>query len=263
MALLSDDRYLEALIAQSAQFAEALRGADLQQRVPTCPQWSLYRLTEHLGQAHRWATAIVAQRATVPVDPRQLGAAQAPDDSGDSSELGHWLRGGAGELVDAIRETGPQTPVWTFLDDQRAGFWARRMANETAVHRADVELAQGRDFALEPVLAADAISEWLDIICSPQALEYRPELSVLRGDGQLLHMHSTDAGLGEAGEWIVRRTPSGPVWEHGHAKGDVAVRGAVVDLLLVLMRRVPPGDATVQLLGDSAVLEHWLAHTAF
>lgn len=263
MAPLSDDRYLQALVDQSAQFAEALQGADLQQQVPTCPQWSLHRLTEHVGQAHRWAAAIVAQRATAPVDPRKLGGVQAPGDSGDSAELGQWLRDGAGELADAIRETAPQTVVWSWMGDQRPGFWARRMAHETAVHRADVELAQGRGFVLEPDLAADAISEWLDIVCSPQALEYRPELTELRGEGQLLHLHSTDAGLGEAGEWIVRRTPSGPVWEHGHAKGDVAVRGAAVDLLLVLMRRVPPADATIQVLGDSAALDHWLANTAF
>ncbi|MGH3940096.1 MAG: maleylpyruvate isomerase family mycothiol-dependent enzyme [Pseudonocardiaceae bacterium] len=263
MALLSDDRYLEALITQSAQFAEALRGADLQQQVPTCPQWSLYRLTEHLGQAHRMATAIIVQRATAPVDPRELGAAQAPDDPGDPAELGHWLRSGASELVDAIREIGPHTPVWSFLDDCRVAFWARRMAHETAVHRADVELTQGRDFRLDPDLAADAISEWLHLLCSPQALEHRPELAALRGDGQLLHLHSTDNGLAEAGEWIVRRTPSGPVWEHGHAKGDVAVRGAAVDLLLVIMRRVTPREAKVEVLGDPAVLEHWLAHTAF
>lgn len=261
MAPLSDDRYFEALIAQSAQFAEALQGADLQQRVPTCPEWTLYRLTEHLGQAHRMATAIVARRITTPIDPSKMVPAAAPSD--DADVLGHWLRDGAAELVQAIRTTGPQTPVWSWSDDQRAVFWARRMAHETAVHRADAELAQGRQFALEPDLAADAISEWLSMICSPQALAYRPELAALRGDGQLLHLHSTDPGLSEAGEWIVRRTPSGPIWEHGHTKGDVAVRGAAVHLLLMMMRRVPPGDAEIQILGDPAVLEYWLTHTAF
>ncbi|MGH3794213.1 MAG: maleylpyruvate isomerase family mycothiol-dependent enzyme [Pseudonocardiaceae bacterium] len=260
MAQLGDDRYLESLTAQSAQFAGALRGADLQQRVPTCPEWTLYRLTEHLGQAHRFATEIVARRATALVDPGGPAAAPPPD---DPAALGDWLCDGAAALADAVRETGPQTPVWTWADEQPARFWARRMAHETAVHRADAELARGRDFALDPDLAADAISEWLELVCSPKALEVRPELAELRGDDQLLHMHSTDAGLGEAGEWIVRRTPSGPVWEHGHSKGDVAVRGAVVDLLLVMMRRVPLSDADVQVLGDSAVLEHWLDHTRF
>lgn len=260
MTPLSDDRYLDALTAQSARFADALRGADLQQIVPTCPEWTLHRLAEHVGQAHRWVGEIVARRVTGPVQARELTAAHAPE---GANELGRWLRAGAADLVDTIRVTGPQTPMWTFGDDQRAGFWARRMAHETAVHRADAELALGRNFSLDPDLAADAISEWFTLICSRHAVEARPELARLRGDGEILHVHSTDAGLGEAGEWVVRRTPDGPVWEHGHAKGAVAVRGGVTDLLMVLLRRVPVPDAPVQVLGDQAQLAYWLEHTRF
>jgi uncharacterized protein (TIGR03083 family) len=225
--------------------------------VPTCPDWTLHRLAEHVGQAHRWVTAIVTRPAATPPDHSELGVVAAPE---APDALGAWLRAGAGDLVDAIRTAGPQTLVWTWAGDRSVGFWARRMAHETAVHRADLELALGRKFVLEADLAADAISEWLGALSSSQPLAARPEL---RGEGQILHLHSTDPGLGEAGEWIVRRTPSGPVWEHGHAKGDVAVRGAVVDLLLVLMRRVPPSEAPITVLGDAGVLAHWLEHTRF
>ncbi len=258
MTPLRNDRYLDALTVQSALFAEALTGAELQQRVPTCPDWTLHQLAEHVGQAHRWVTAIVTRPALTPPEPT-LGVA-APE---EPAEISIWLRAGASELVDAIRAADPQTPVWNWADDHSVGFWARRMAHETAVHRADLELALGCEFVLEADLAADAISEWLGLLCLPRAVEMRPELAELRGDGQILHLHSTDPGLGEAGEWIVRRTPSGPVWEHGHTKGDVAVRGGAVDLMLVLMRRVPPGDAPIDMLGDTGVFEHWLDHTRF
>jgi len=259
MALLPSGRYLDAVTAQTALLGEALTGADLALRVPTCPEWTLHELAQHVGRAHRGVGAIVAQRITTRPDFTALSAT-APD---DADELCAWLREGAGELVEAIRSTGPQTPVWSWTDDQSAGFWARRMAHETAVHRADAELALHREFALEPELAADAISEWLSAVGSPQAVEFRPELAGLRGEGQTLHLHSTDPGLGEAGEWIVRRTPSGPVWEPGHQKCDVAVRGAVVDLLLVLTRRIPPSEAAIAVLGDASLLDHWLEHTRF
>ncbi len=260
MAPLREDRYLDALAEQSALFAEAVARTDPQQRVPTCPDWTLHHLAEHLGQVHRWATAVVTRPAVGPPDRSDLNATGAPE---DADGLGSWFREGAEALVDAIRTADPQTPVWSWAGDHSVGFWARRMAHETAVHRADAELALGREFTLEADLAADAISEWLGFLSLPQAVEHRPELAELRGEGQILHLHSTDPGLGEAGEWIVRRTPSGPVWEHGHAKGDVAVRGPVVHLLLVVMRRVPPSEAPIDVLGDASVLEHWLAHTQF
>jgi uncharacterized protein (TIGR03083 family) len=260
MATLRYGRYLDALIAQSALFAEALIGAELHQLVPTCPEWTLQQLVEHLGRVHRRARAIVTRHATAPPDPGELDAVAAPE---DPDSLGTWLRDGAGELVDAMRAAGPETLVWMWGDQRSVGFVARRMAHETVVHRADVELALGREFAVEADLAADAISEWLELLSSTKAVEVRPEFAALRGEGEILHLHSTDPGLGEAGEWIVRRTPSGPVWEHGHAKGDVAVRGAVVDLLLVLMRRVPPTEAPISVLGDASVLDDWLEHTRF
>lgn len=259
MAPLPTDRYLDELTTQSGLLAEALAGADLAMRVPTCPDWTVRQLVEHVGQAHRWVTGVVSQRLTTrpDFDTSSLIDPTAP------GELRTWLVDGAGELVEAIRSVGPQTPIWSWTDDHTAGFWARRMAHETAVHRADIELALGRQFTLDADLAADAISEWLSVLSLPQALEYRPELAELRGDGQILHLHSTDPGLGEAGEWVVRRTPSGPVWEHGHSKGDVAVRGPVVSLLLVMMRRMSPSDASISVLGDAGVLEHWLEHTRF
>lgn len=260
MAPLDEDRYLDALVAQTDRLAAALHGVDLQQHVPTCPEWTLRQLAEHVGQAHRRAAVLVAEQITTPVNPQDLVQVSAPR---DGAALAGWLRDGAAELARAVRVTGPRTRVWSWSEDQSAGFWARRMSNETAVHRADVELALGRDFTLEPELAADAISEWLQVLCSAQALQARPELAELRGDGQLLHLHATDDGLGAAGEWIIRRTPSGPSWEHGHSKGDVAVRGPVVALMLVLLRRIPPEHDAVQVLGDPEVLHHWLAHTGF
>lgn len=260
MAPLGEDRYLAALTAQSALFCAALDGADLHQQVPTCPEWTVYRLTEHLGRAHRFSTEIVTRRIAGSVHPGEFSVAPPP---GDPDALAGWLRDGAAALVDALRAADPQTLVWSWAGEQPVWFWARRMAHETTVHRADLELARGREVILEPDLAADAISEWFGLLCSAEALRWRPELAELAGNGEILHLHSTDPGLGEAGEWIVRRTPAGPVWEHGHTKGAVAVRGRAADLLLVLLRRVAPDQAPVQVLGDPELLAHWLRHTRF
>lgn len=259
MPPISAERFYNEIEASTQTLAGLVDGADLTRPVPTCPDWTLRNLATHVGRAHRWAAEIAKTRSAEFIPFRQVPDGKFPD---DPAEQAPWLRAGAARVIEAVREAGSDR-VWAFATMQPASFWGRRMAHETAMHRADVELALGREFSLDADLAADAISEWLDLLGLPQAIEYRPELAELRGEGQILHLHSTDPGLGQAGEWIVRRMPSGPVWEHGHTKGAVAVRGPVTALLLVLMRRVPVDEAAIEVLGDASVFDHWLEHTRF
>lgn len=262
MVELEDRRYGEGLESETGLIAELARGADPSLPVPGCPEWALGDLIAHLGRGHRWAAAIVSQQATerLPIDG--LPGTSVPD-PGDARSA--WLRESAAEVVSSVRKVGPDTPVWTLgLAGGRARFWLRRRLHEALVHRADVSFALGLDYVAAAELAADGISEWLELLSSPGAAERRPETwGRLAGEGETLHFHATDEGLGEAGEWFVRRTPTGVTWEHGHAKGDVAVRGPAGTLLLALYRRVPPDDPGLDVLGDRGLLDHWLAHTAF
>jgi len=43
----------------------------------------------------------------------------------------------------------------------------------------------------------------------------------------------------------------------------MALRGPASDVLLVLLRRLPPDDPAVQVLGDRSLLDGWLAGTPF
>jgi uncharacterized protein (TIGR03083 family) len=260
MASLEDDRYYSALNAEAERFANVVRETDISRQVPTCPEWTIAQLTEHIGEAHRWVTAIVERRATSYLPPEEVDDIPLPS---TAEECASWLRSGAARLSAVIREAGPDTPVWSWAEDQRVRFWLRRMVHETAVHRADAELAVGVTVTRDADLAADAVTEWLEIVSSPPAVAHRPELAELRGDGQTLHFHATDDGLGDAGEWLVRRTPDGVVWEHGHVKADVGVRAAAVDLMLLIMRRIPADDPRIQVVGDHALLGHWREHTSF
>jgi uncharacterized protein (TIGR03083 family) len=260
---LSMERYADVLLDQTEQCAVLLAGADLSRQVPSCPEWDLRQLVEHIGQAHRFGAEMVRRRV------REAGEVKAPTDipvPEDPDALGGWLAAGARELVEAVRGVGAEQPVWNYLGvDQRAGFWLRRMANETAVHRVDVALTVGAPFALDADLAADAISEWLTLITSPGAAAHRPELAQeLRGHGQTLHLHATDSpSLGESGEWLIRRGPETLSWEHGHHKADVAVRGLAADLLLALLGRIPIDDGRLETIGEAALFEHWVQHVTF
>jgi uncharacterized protein (TIGR03083 family) len=261
MSLLTDDRFVAELRGGTAELAGIV--CDDQARpVPTCPGWTFRELATHVGRGHRWAAELVATRAAGPIPMREVPDGKLPGGPGQQVA---WLNAAADLVAAAVAAAGDEQ-VWTFVGSRPARFWLRRRAHETAVHLADAQLASGREPGLAADLAADGVGEWLDIITSSSqaaagVVQGQPE--GLRGDGQTLHFHATDPGLAGAGEWLVRRLPSGVTAEPGHAKADVAVRGPAARLLLVLTRRLPPTDPAIEVLGDQALFGHWLAQTPF
>jgi uncharacterized protein (TIGR03083 family) len=256
MGWLGEDRYDAALEAETARFAEAVHDADPARPVPTCPEWTLAQLTEHVGQAQRWVTVVLERRAPVPNAQVRVRVPQDPD------ERSAWLVAGARRLGQTIREVGPATQVWTWSEDHTAGFWLRRTTHDTLVHRADAELAVGREVVIDPDLAADGVADLLDMFAVLPRVDDFPELAELAGAGQTLQFQATDAGLGPAAGWLVRRDPSGLAWERARGPADVTVRGRAADLLLVLTRRAAPAGR-VQVDGDEGLFAHWLDHSRF
>src|SRR5215469_6280837 len=255
---ISPERCYDEIEASTQTLAGLVDGTDLAAPVPTCPDWTLRQLATHVGRAHRWAAQIAATRSAEVIPFRQVPDGRFPD---DPAQHAPWLRAGAARVIGAVWEAGSD-PVWAFNQLRPASVWARRMAHETAVHRADAEIAVGREAEFEPDLAADAIDEWLGLMSGLAPGDADPRLDALP-DGALLHVHATDEGLDGAGEWLVRREGSEVIVQPGHGKGDVALRGPAGRLLLVLLRRVPPDDSQVQVLGDPALLTSWLAATPF
>lgn len=242
------------LIEQNRLLVELTRAADPSSPVPTCPEWTLRKLVTHVGRGTRWAATIVRDRAEAAVDPRTVPDGAPPPDPDRAAD---WLHDGVQVLLDAVEATGADTPVWTFTGPQPAAWWIRRRLHETIVHRADAALALGAPYDLPAEVAADGVSEWLGLLAA------RPTEAGLvpLADGVTLHLHATDDGLGEGGEWMIRGEDAGITWEHGHGKGATAVRGRAADLLLAVLRRFPADDERLQVLGDTAVWTTWLERT--
>jgi uncharacterized protein (TIGR03083 family) len=255
MSAISNERLYGEITGSTATLAGLIDDAGLTRPVPTCPEWTMRQLVTHVGRAHRWATAIVATRAAEPIPFREVPDGKLP---GDRREQVDWLTTGAAGLVATVQAAGDDH-VWTHNGPGPARYWARRMAHETAVHRADGQIAMGQRPQLDPVTAADGIDEWLGFLASPGEGGDRPALAGLQG--RVLHVHAT--GEGATGEWMILPGAAGVAVETGHGKGDVAVRGPAGDLLLLLMRRLPPSDPAIEVLGDAALLDALLAATAW
>lgn len=253
---ISEEEYRAAFAAHTDGIARIAESADPGLPVVTCPEWTLDDLVRHVGFVHRRVAAFVERGERVPDD--QIQDTRPPT----GGEAG-WLRAGAARALDTIGRAGFDAPAWTFAGPGKVGFWLRRLTHETAVHHADGALSAGREWSVAPDLAADGVSEALQIFCSSRTPRMLAVRSELHGEGQTLHLHATDGGLAQDGEWLVERTPDGPRWSHEHRRADVAVRGPAEVLLLLVMRRVPATDPRLTMFGEAALLEHWLAHTPF
>jgi uncharacterized protein (TIGR03083 family) len=165
MIELTMERYGQALVDQTAQFAETARRAAVDAPVPTCPEWTLSQLGEHLGQTQHWVASIVEKRVS---DPSQLPASFAALPA-DQDAWASWLTEGASLLAAACADVGADAPVWNPAGDARSGtrFWLRRILCETIIHRADAAATAGVAYGLDAELAADAITDHLAMMTSP------------------------------------------------------------------------------------------------
>ncbi|MFC9975144.1 maleylpyruvate isomerase family mycothiol-dependent enzyme [Spirillospora sp. NPDC127200] len=255
MTIPSTARLAEWLHEQTAGFAKTVDGADLAAPVPTCPGWTLRDLASHVGRSQRWGAEMVERGVTDgPLPQDEVDVPEAP------GERAAWLLDGAERLVEAVERGDGRTPLWSFLGPRPASFWLRRMLHDTVVHRADAALAVGGPYELEAGLAADAVTEGLELITSPLTASLNPALAELRGDGETLCFLPAEKDLPG---WLLTRTPDGLACARSRKAGQVTVRGPVTDLLLVLTRRIGPDDPHVKIAGDRPLLDHWLARTAF
>jgi uncharacterized protein (TIGR03083 family) len=246
---------------RAAALLDSLGPDDWGMPIPACPGWTVRKVARHIGTAHRWAAAIVRAENGEAVNPRTLDLGFPESYAG----YGEWIRTGAEELARAVREAGPDKPVWSWGPDKHARFWARRMLHETAVHRGDMELALGRSPEYVAAVATDGIDEFLTVL--PSAAAFAPKVRALTGDGETLHLHATDgrptAAADDRAEWLITLEPHGFRWRRAHAKGAAAVRGPVGELYLFAWGRRAPGAKEIEALGDHTLLDHWVTNASF
>ncbi|MFB9964062.1 maleylpyruvate isomerase family mycothiol-dependent enzyme [Sinosporangium siamense] len=247
MALLGHERYCDEVVAQVGMLTDLLVGADMAVKVPTCPEWTLDDLVRHVGTNLRVIETAVRTETPV-VDHHEPGPGRPAT----------WLADTAAEFADTLRKAGPDAVARVWGLAARTDYLARRATHDLVVHRADVAITVGADYAVSPEVAVDAIDELLEMIGDPGVVSANPRMAELRGSGTTIHLHGTDDTPDLAPEWLIEFHSKGFTWRRGHAKATVAARGTVRDLLLVFYRRLPPTDRRIEVLGDASLLDFWL-----
>lgn len=239
--------YDEAIAAGSEAIASALE-SDAGRTVPSCPGWDVAELAKHMGLLLARVGEQVRRRPSEPVRAADLAA---PPDG--PARVG-WLRDASRSLLEALAGAEDDAPAGRWRDRAvTAGFWRRRMAHETVVHRFDAEEALGRATVLDGDLAVDGLDEVLELFLpfSTRKDRWPPAgfLGLVRSGGS--EQWWIEPGVDRV---AVRRQPPQGELPPGHFARVEAPAG---DLFLVCWGRRAPAAATVA--GSAALLDHWLS----
>ncbi|BCJ26270.1 maleylpyruvate isomerase family mycothiol-dependent enzyme [Actinocatenispora sera] len=238
---LTPARYRECLAADAARL-RAVAADRLAAPVPSCPDWSVDDLVRHVAQVYLHKVAAMQQGERPTNWPPDLDA---------EPTLALFDRSFA-ELSAEFDRHSPADSTWTFYPgDQTVAFWLRRMAQETAIHRIDAELAADAVTPVPADLATDGIDEVLRIMLTwgTNAYPDDPDTAALlrAGDGRSVCL---DAG---GTRFAVRATAAGVELTPG-GTGEVTVRADPPTMLCWLWNRVPADAATID--GDRAPVDH-------
>ena len=240
-------RYLDCLAQDYALLRSAASSASLQAPVPSCPGWTVADLASHVGEVY-------LHKATVMRDDKWPDP-WPPAEHASLPPL-TLLDDGYHELTAEFAARSPDDPSPTWYEpEQTVGFWIRRMAQETVVHRMDAQLAAGLPVTPAPDdLAADGVDEVLKRFLAYGSVQWPEEYATVQG-GHLATGEGTDTVIVTTGvspaqtSWTVRPTPVMVTVTDGRADGARAEIAAGPDAMLrSLWGRA--GDDAVTVTGD-------------
>ena len=226
---------LRLIDERSAAFRAAVASApSLDVPVPTCPEWTLFDLVRHLGEGHRkWAATVAAGPAAAPP------ASPVPS-SREREDLLAWSAASTRQLLDALREAGPNRGCWTWWgaseSPQTSGAVARHQLQEVAVHTYDAQVTLGAPQPLQGDVALDGVDEFLTTCCAttsawphePAAVDYH----ATEGRSWRLWL-SADGARTER-----LPAPGTAAGEHPDPAG-AAAQGTASELVLAFYGRIP------------------------
>lgn len=249
--------HVDALEREGLMLAQAATDAGLAAGVPSCPGWRVADLIRHIGYVHRWAARNIIEQPDRVIggdtEEQILRGVETPD-----GQLLAWFRDGHATLVSTVRSADPDGRYPVFLPDVTSplAFWARRQAHETAIHRADAQLAAGQAPAYDKGFAADGVDE---LIMGFTARSRKPPKNAL---GKTMLVRATDTGQAWHIAWPDEPETRG-VCRRAELDADCVLAGPARGLYLMLWNRLDvravagtPASATT-IVGDPEVAIAW------
>jgi uncharacterized protein (TIGR03083 family) len=232
-------RLLTVLADEGELLVEVVHRASAEAPVPTCPGLTIGETARHVGSVYRmvWSWLLEGRR------PERWQRDPPPGQS-----VVEYLREGHRALLELLDAHDPEEQASTWWPaDRTYGFWTRRMAHETTIHRIDVQAAAGAEITeVDDDVAVDGVDEAL-------ALWFGQKLQMLGLSGT----KAGSVGVRTGGHhWIARSGPSETAaWrcsEQEAGRAEATVTGSSTRLYLWLWGRSSLTSVTVSGQHDAA-----------
>ncbi|WP_091296365.1 maleylpyruvate isomerase family mycothiol-dependent enzyme [Amycolatopsis xylanica] len=230
-AMIDPGRLLDVLAAEGEVLADTAHDASAEAPVPTAPGWTIGATLRHVGSVYRFVLAWLLAGSRPSEWQRDPEPGQAVEEYFEESRR---------ELLDHLGAHDPAEPASTWWPaDRTYGFWRRRMAHETIIHRFDVQNAAGVAITEIPKdVAVDGIDEVLTVW-------FGQKLPLLGLTGT----KAGQAGIRSGGHsWIARAGPDETTaWRCSPEeadRSDALVSGSAAQVYLWLWGRASPTAVT-------------------
>ncbi len=240
--LVGYDRLLEEVRVEGDLLARAAFNANPDADVPWCPGLTLTETVRHVASLYRMVLSWVRG------GDRPTTWQREPD---DGQPVVEYYQVALRMMLDQLAAHDPaeECPTW-WPEQQNYGFWYRRLAHETTMHRVDVQGAAGLKLGgVSEDIAVDGIDEVL-------TLWFEHRLTVLGVSGTRSALVKVRAG---EYEWITRATPTGTsAWRTtGDEVVDGTVSGEPATIFLWLWGRQHPHVDVEREGSDDAIAQLW------
>ncbi|MGZ3145954.1 maleylpyruvate isomerase family mycothiol-dependent enzyme [Lentzea chajnantorensis] len=235
---------LRSMDERSTAFRSAVAAApDLDAQVPSCPEWTLHDLAQHIGEGRRaWAATVAAGPGAAGRSPAEGVAPR------DRAELDAWLAESTELLLAALREAGPDRGCWVWWTGSQSpatcGAVARHQLQQLAVHTYDAQLTIGAPQPLPSDVALDGVDEF-QRTCVATTSPWPHEPAVV------------DYRATEGRSWRVRLSAEGARVITGEGPADLTATGTASELVLAFYGRVPA--QALELEGDARIFDRLAA----
>jgi len=240
--------YCDLLEVEAGRLVALATNADVSAPVPSCPDWTVGDLTEHVGLVYRRVEYWVRVLAPTRISMSEMNLTRAPATAA-------WLAEGGELVVGRLRASDPDAAMWAWGEDQHVRFWSRRLVHETLVHRLDLELALGLPSEVDDPVATDAIDEFLHNVA--RSGNFSSDVKNLVGDDEVLRF-----ACAHGPTWHIRLHREGFEFVDSAERVDAVLAGPALALLEVLYRRRDLESSPCTVTGRRELVERWVANSA-